>query len=373
MPGEDPELPRKILMTADAVGGVWQYAVDLCAELATSGIEVLLATLGPAPSREQLRAVESIPGIKAVHGDYALEWMENPWPDVDASGQWLLDQQRSFAADLIHLNGFSHAALPWNRPVVTVGHSCVRSWWSAVKDSEPGAEWNEYTSRVRAGLDASSSVVVPSAAMGRRLAEEYGISNEKIRVIHNSTRIPEYKGREKEPFILAAGRVWDEAKNFDLLSVIAPQLDWQVHVAGAERSPNGESKPSDRLQLLGAIPHHQLVEQFRHASIFAHPALYEPFGLSVLEAARSRCCLVLSNIPTLRELWDGAAIFLNPRDPDLWELEMNELCGDFARRRRLADLGAKRARRYSPEAMLAGYLDVYGSVVSTQDKDGKAA
>ncbi|MCU1295190.1 MAG: glycosyltransferase [Bryobacterales bacterium] len=373
MPGDDPELPRKILMTADAVGGVWQYAVDLCTDLAKSGVEVLLATLGPTPSSGQLGAIESVPGLATVHGDYALEWMENPWPDVDESGKWLLDQQQSFSADLIHLNGFSQAALPWERPVVTVGHSCVRSWWAAVKGCDPGPEWDEYTRRVRTGLDATNSVVVPSAAMGRSLSEEYGIPAQKTRVIHNSTRVPDHAGMQKEPFILAAGRVWDEAKNFGLLAAIAPRLDWQVRIAGAERGPDGGCKPSDGLQRLGPIPHFQLVEQLRHASIFAHPALYEPFGLSVLEAARSRCCLVLSNIPSLRELWDGAAVFLDPRDPDLWKFEMNELCRDFTRRRRLADLGAKRAQRYSSAAMLTGYLDLYGSLLSTQAKDGKAA
>jgi glycosyltransferase involved in cell wall biosynthesis len=299
--------------------------------------------------------------------------MESPWQDVDESGKWLLNQQRSFGADLIHLNGFSHAALPWERPVVTVGHSCVRSWWSAVKGAEPGPEWEEYTYRVRTGLDGSTSVVVPSAAMGSLLSQEYGTTAEKIRVIRNSTRVPDYNGKQKEAFILAVGRVWDEAKNFGLLAEIAPRLDWQVRIAGAERGPNDGSKTVDRLQLLGTVPHHQVEEQLRRASIFAHPALYEPFGLAVLEAARSRCCLVLSNIPSLRELWDGAAVFLDPRDADLWEFEINELCRDFARRRRLADLAAKRARRYSSEAMLAAYLDLYESLLSTQAKDGKAA
>ena len=39
-------------------------------------------------------------------------------------------------------------------------------------------------------------------------------------------------------------------------------------------------------------------------------ALYEPFGLAVLEAAQAGCALVLSDIPTFRELWDGAALFV---------------------------------------------------------------
>ena len=43
-------------------------------------------------------------------------------------------------------------------------------------------------------------------------------------------------------------------------------------------------------------------------------ARYEPFGLAVLEAAQAGCALVLSDIPTFRELWNGAAQFVPPGD-----------------------------------------------------------
>lgn len=364
MSGEEAELPTKILMTADAVGGIWQYAVELCASLSNAGVEVLVATLGPAPSAEQAEDLDCIKGIRTVHGNYSLEWMQDPWRDVDESGQWLLDLQGTFNADVIHVNGFSHAALPWGRPVVSVAHSCVRSWWRAVEGTEPGAEWTEYTRRVAAGLEASTLIAAPSSAMARSLTEEYGADPGKIRVIHNSARTPEYNGKQKEAFILAAGRMWDKAKNFELLAKVAPKLDWPVRVAGAGDGGDRGDTP----EMLGALSRNKLAEQMRNASIFAHPALYEPFGLAPLEAARARCCLVLANIPSLRELWDGAAMFLDPRDPELWIFEINELCSDFPRRQRLADQAAKRARRYSSETKLAGYLDLYNAVLHPDEK-----
>jgi hypothetical protein len=39
----------KVLMTADAVGGVWTYALELSGALARHDIEVVLATMGPLP------------------------------------------------------------------------------------------------------------------------------------------------------------------------------------------------------------------------------------------------------------------------------------------------------------------------------------
>ena len=38
----------KLLMTADRVGGVWQYATDLARALAPLGVETVVAVLGPA-------------------------------------------------------------------------------------------------------------------------------------------------------------------------------------------------------------------------------------------------------------------------------------------------------------------------------------
>ena len=43
----------RILMTTDAVGGVWSYSTALATALAKRGHEVLLVTLGPPPQRDQ--------------------------------------------------------------------------------------------------------------------------------------------------------------------------------------------------------------------------------------------------------------------------------------------------------------------------------
>ena len=42
-----------VVMTADAIGGVWTYALDLGAALARRGDRITLAVLGPAPSDAQ--------------------------------------------------------------------------------------------------------------------------------------------------------------------------------------------------------------------------------------------------------------------------------------------------------------------------------
>jgi glycosyltransferase involved in cell wall biosynthesis len=101
---------------------------------------------------------------------------------------------------------------------------------------------------------------------------------------------------------------------------------------------------------------------FAQSRIFASAALYEPFGLTVLEAAQAGCALVLSDIPTFRELWDGAALFAPARDPSAFAETIQALLDDQDRADQLAQAAAERARRYSVAAMVRGVLDVYGAL-----------
>ncbi len=174
----------------------------------------------------------------------------------------------------------------------------------------------------------------------------------------------------KQPVCFAAGRMWDEAKNLTLLERIAPQLDWPVRVAG---SGAGSQHVHPQLRALGKLPHRDVLHHLNAASIFVHPALYEPFGLSVLEAARCRCCLVLSDIESLRELWNGAALFVDPRDPEQWIAELNRLARDPFERDELGRAAAARAQRYDAAGSIARYVDLYRSLLPSPQQAEKGA
>ncbi len=344
----------KILMTADAVGGVWQYSLDLIAFLVDRGVEVLLATMGRRPTPEQEQALANLKGVTLHQSDYKLEWMKDPWADVDKSGEWLLDLARQFQPSLVHLNGYAHATLPWNAPTVVVAHSCVYSWWQAVHGSAPpAADWAEYRERVRAGLHAADQVIAPSGFMRDALTANYALPPERVRVIHNFSSSPVYNGSAKQQFFLAAGRTWDIGKNLSIVERISDRLPW----------------PS---QIAGSLPHETVLGQMQRASIYVHPALYEPFGLAVLEAARAQCCLVLADIPPLRELWDGAALFVDPRDEDAWACSLTRLADNQLSCESLAHLARLRANRYAASNAVDGYWRTYRALQSRSQKGAAA-
>ncbi len=349
--------PKRLLMTTDAVGGIWRYSLDLIGALtAQSNIEILLAALGPSPSEEQKSEALALPRIQLAESEFALEWMPDPWNDVDRSGEWLAQLENQFKPDVIHLNSYALAARPWRAPVVSAAHSCVYSWWKAVHNCVPGADWEEYKRRVAAGLDAADAIAAPSSFMAQAVAVEYNLPIDKIDVIHNFSLCQPIIAA-KQPYLLAAGRMWDKAKNLALLDSVAATLKWPLSVAGS-----GQLETS-AVHCLGNLTRAELLAQMAEASIFVHPALYEPFGLAVLEAARAGCCLVLSDIPSMRELWADAAIFLDPTAKDDWTKTLNALIDDPAERTRLARRASLHAARYRADLSLAKYLNLYATAI----------
>src|SRR6059058_2367419 len=208
----------RVLMTADTVGGVWTYAIELIRAL--PDVDFALATMG-----RPIREVPALPNVTGFESNYALEWMDNPWCDVDRAGEWLREIAREFRPDLIHLNGYTHAALDWNLPVIVVAHSCVLSWWRAVKASDAPAAYGEYQRRVTAGLRAADLVVAPTAAMLHALGDHYPFGT-PTRVIANAGDSLKFEPATKHSFIFAAGRMWDGAKNLPALDAIAPRVPW---------------------------------------------------------------------------------------------------------------------------------------------------
>ena len=357
-----------VLMTTDTVGGVLTYTAELVRALAPDA-DVVLATMGE-PLREDQRALLSAAGAESVHdGGYALEWMPGRADQVQAAGQWLLELEARVRPDLVHLNGYAHGALPWSVPRVVVGHSCVLSWWRAVHGVPAPPAWDGYRAAVVDGLNAADAVVAPTQTMLAQLADLYGEWPGEAIVIHNgssavpwsdqSPESPQSPQSPKAPFVLGAGRLWDQAKNVVALDRAAEGLPWPVLVAGRLEAPDGLPTPTSSACPLGELTASKLAALRRRAAVFAAPALYEPFGLAILEAAQDACALVLGDIPSLRELWDGAARFVAPHDHRTLHAVLSELTRDAAQREQLGRAAHRRARQFGTETMGGAYRELY--------------
>jgi glycogen synthase len=351
--------PERVLMTADSVGGVWAYSLELARQLGRRGVEVTLFTMGGKPDAEQVREAADIANLSLIGTDLRLEWMPDSRRDLDLAGEMLLELEAEQQPDIVHLNNYCHAVLPFQAPVVVAAHSCVPTWWRACREGPLPQAWRPYCEAVAAAVAAADLVVAPSQAYLDAFLAVHGRPR-VARVIHNGREHGDYGTGTKRPFVLAAGRLWDDAKNIAALCRAADGLGHAVLIAGDLDGPDGArfDLPAN-VAWLGRLPAERLREHMAEAAVFAAPARYEPFGLGVLEAALSGCALVLGDIPTLRELWDGAAVFVPPEDAEALREALRGLLDDPARAAVFGGRARVRALRYGADRMGAEYLAAY--------------
>lgn len=357
-----PLANRHVLMSVDAVGGVWRYAMDLAAQLRPLGYQFTFAGLGPRPTPAQFEEAQRTGEV--VWLDAPLDWLVEDERALDVVAPLLSTLVAERNVDLVHLNLPSQAAgLVIGVPLVTVSHSCVVTWFAGVRGSRVPSEWLWQKRRNRAGFDNSDLILAPSRSHATMLADAYGpISGQ--RVVYNGSRaIP--GSTQKKPMVLAAGRWWDDGKNGATLDQAASMVDWDVVMAGSNRGPAGQFVPIEHADHRGELPHREIRSLMARAGIVCSPSRYEPFGLAALEAAAARAALVLSDIPTYRELWNGAALFAPPSDARAFADAINLLSRDPGLRERFASAAHRRAQELTLVAQAQAMADVYSDLLET--------
>tara|TARA_R110002020_G_scaffold154714_2_gene334920 strand:- start:70081 stop:71211 length:1131 start_codon:yes stop_codon:yes gene_type:complete len=354
----------KILMTTDTLGGVWSYVCQLCKALALYDVEIHLAALGRWPTRDQERTISKIPNTILYKSDFKLEWMQDPWRDVEKSEKWLTAIYQTVQPHIIHLNNFTKFKARITCPVITVYHSCVESWFRAVKGENPPQEFKIYLKHKKIALKQANIAIFPSNSFRKEIVEQIEL-NVETQTIYNGCDLHFSSRLEKEDMILCSGRIWDEGKNLHLLCHIAPLLPWPVYVAGENVHPNtGKPVEIKNVFFLGNLSKTSLETWMKKASIYVSTSLYEPFGLGVLEAAKLECALVLSHIDTMEEIWQDNAVFFDPLDAeDLLQMVML-LINNSNFRHDLAEKAYKKAGFYSAKIMAENYYNLYREMLN---------
>jgi glycosyltransferase involved in cell wall biosynthesis len=352
---------RHIMMTTDAVGGVWRYSTDLAHELRSTGWRVSLLCLGPPPSAEERHAVLD-KGIVLHETALPLDWLAETEGDILFAADALADWAVKLDVDSIHLHSPAYATSKrFDRPVVAVSHSCLATWWKAMRGSSPmPKDFRWRTQLHRDGLFAADRVLCPSASFARLTSDTYRlVANPQVVLNGRRPFAAQFEVAPLKVEVFTSGRLWDEGKNITLVDRAAAQIATRIHAAGADRAPGRQRATFANLALLGHLGEAALASFFAQRPIFISPSIYEPFGLSVLEAADNGCALILAEIPTFRELWDGAAIFIDPHDPRALAAAVDTLLSDALARSELGRRARQRAARYSIKQMALGVATVH--------------
>ena len=110
----------------------------------------------------------------------------------------------------------------------------------------------------------------------------------------------------------------------------------------------------------GGVPLEETVDFYRSADVFAYPSFNETFGLPILEAMACGCPVLTSDRTATQETAGGAALLVDPSDPESMADGLIRACGsenqDLRRR------GPIRAAQFTWAATAERTLDVYREV-----------
>ncbi len=352
----------RVLLTSDAVGGVWRYSLAIAAGIGAGGGHCTLATMGPAPSARQRAEADEIAGCTLVHTGLPLDWTASSPKAMGHAAAILGRMADQVQARTVHLHTPALAAFDWPVPAVAVAHSCVGGWWQAVHgDASPPAEFRWRMALMQQGLGRAAAVIAPSRAASEALGGIYA-AGRAIDIVHNGLAASAQAPAARRRRVLAAGRLWDGGKNFAVLDRAALMLDAPIDAAGPSQGPGGAQFRAVGLNLLGNLPQAELRAEMAAAAVFAAPSVYEPFGLAVLEAAQTGAALVLSDISSFRELWEGAAVFVDPHDAHAWTDALRALLASPSQAAALGGRARARSRRYTARAMVEATMAIHRAV-----------
>ena len=306
---------------------------------------------------------------------------------------------RRFSANVYHIP-LNRVPFFMPRPYVVTVHDMA----SLLFSEESGMRMNLRRYRFRRGLLRAGKVLVVSAATRRDVVQTLDIPADRVRLVY-SAPAPEFfqrghtadaraagpKTEEHErrrileryqinyPFLLYAGNIRPQ-KNIPRLveafAVVRSELashpaysDLRLIIIGDEIARNPavrhaviHSRVENCARFLGFVPFDTLRIFYECAAAFVFPSLYEGFGLPPLEAMASGTAVVTSNVSSLPEAVNDAAMLVNPENVFDIARGIREVLLDPELRAHLVAKGKEQAARFSWERTAREVIEVYEEV-----------
>jgi glycosyltransferase involved in cell wall biosynthesis len=219
------------------------------------------------------------------------------------------------------------------------------------------AAWTRLSWKILA--KQAKAFITVSEFSKQRLQRHLNIPNEKIHVIHNGVGKPfvpqaqkvieltKEKYGIKKPYFLFAG-TREPRKNLKFLLEAWKFFASKTHelfLAGREGYVFSQS--AGHVSNMTCVPDEDLSALYSGATAFVFPSLYEGFGLPVLEAMACGTPVIASDMAVFREIFDDAAILVNPHEPKEIANAMQKIIDDKDLAANLRERGLQKAARFS--------------------------
>jgi alpha-1,3-rhamnosyl/mannosyltransferase len=283
--------------------------------------------------------------------------------------------------DLIH---FPHYNLPLIKPghfVVTV-HDLFPFQFPEIHSGPVPRAINQML--MRNAVRRAERIITPSAATALAVKESFPASADRVMSIpeaaddrFNATRNPEGETAWqmrlgiRPPYLFYLGQ-WKAYKNLPVLLEAFTILrqthaNAQLVVAGDDpRHPEvrqaAAGLPEGSIVLPGRLPESAVPDLYRGAAAVVLPSRAEGFGLPVIEAMACGVPVICSDLPVLREIADGVAVFCDPNDPVAFAHAMAQTI-EVPGSARPRQLGIERARGFTWERSARLTVEAYESAL----------
>jgi glycosyltransferase involved in cell wall biosynthesis len=366
-----------VLITSDTLNGNWTYTRELASGLIARGLRVTLVSFGEIPLPENTAWMDRLQGLAYHPTAFRLDWMQEGQQHFDDASAYLCSLIKETRPDVFHSNHLCYGALPVAIPRVVVAHGDLVTWWKAVHGREPkDSAWLRWYKQIIArGISEASALVAPSEWMLNTIRSTYSGCVREMVIHHGRNPILFNPYVAKDNLVLAVGRLLDPAKQVNLLTQQTHPVpvcivgDSDEAAEPVFRAPvRAEVKFSDGaagVSLKGPQSEAEIRLLYSRAALYAGTYRYDPSGMAVLEAALSRCTLILNDIPSLRELWGPAAVYFRTNESESLAEAVRILTADVQLRRNFANRAFQRAREcFNAHRMTDNYIQLYRSVAA---------
>jgi len=368
-----------VLITSDTLNGNWTYTRELASGLIARGLRVTLVSFGEIPLPENTAWMDRLQGLAYHPTAFRLDWMQEGQQHFDDASAYLCSLIKETRPDVFHSNHLCYGALPVAIPRVVVAHGDLVTWWKSVHGREPkDSAWLRWYKQIIArGISEASAVVAPSEWMLNTIRSTYSGCAREMVIHHGRNPILFNPYVAKDNLVLAVGRLLDPAKQVNLLtrqthpvpvcivgdSDEAAEPVFRTPVRAEVKFSDGEAGVS----LKGPQSEAEIRLLYSRAALYAGTHRYDPSGMAVLEAALSRCTLILNDIPSLRELWGPAAVYFRTNESESLAEAVRILTADVQLRRNFANRAFQRAREcFNAHRMADNYIQLYRSVAAQE-------
>ncbi len=220
------------------------------------------------------------------------------------------------------------------------------------------------------GMKLADCIIAVSSNTKKDVISMLNTSSDKVTTIANGVdaqfrvikgdriweRKHQHTASSEEICLLNVGSTHQRKNIFTILKVLEtlmkkglPVRLWKVgsDFTAEQQAYIGDRQLESQITCLGYPDRETLIELYNAADLLLAPSLYEGFGLTILEAMACGTPVVTSNVSSLPEVVDDAAISLAPLDVEGIVAAIGKLQQDSNYRQNLIDRGLKRVNKFT--------------------------